>query len=176
MRALKTEDIERARSGDELARAGVVAAYGPAVWGLCRRLAREPEDAYQESWIRVFRGLSGFEPAGSASLRTWILTVTHRTLVDLHRRRTVRGAVLAMPQVPVDPAPDHAIDARRRQQRLERALTLLPMNQRRVIVLHHLEGVSVEDIAATEQIAVGTVKSRLHRARARLLQLLGGAS
>lgn len=152
-------------------REALVALHGPFVWGLCRRLCPEPEDAYQETWEKVFAAIHRFDPAGPASLRTWIGTIAHRHLVDRHRRRRVRGEVVELGDIPVG-ADDEGPDVRRRAARLEAALQRLPEAHRRVVVLHHLEGHDLERIAEGEAIAVGTVKSRLHRARARLLELL----
>ena len=76
--------------------------------------------------------------------------------------------------IPAHDGVDERIDGQRRAERLEAALARLPVDMRTVIVMHHLNGVPLEDIAAAEGVAVGTVKSRLHRGRARLLELLGG--
>lgn len=153
-----------------------MAAHGPLVWGLCRRLCPEPEDAYQEVWARVFAGLPRFDPAGPATLRTWIATITHRHLVDRHRRRSARGEVVELGDLAAHTAvglgDEDRIDARRTAERLEQALSRLPEGHRRVVVLHHLEEVPLGDIASIEGVALGTIKSRLHRARARLLELL----
>jgi RNA polymerase sigma-70 factor (ECF subfamily) len=167
--------VARAVGGDPEARAELVRVYGPLVYGLCRRLCPEADDAYQEVWEKVFGAVVRFDPEGPASVRTWIATITHRHLVDRHRRRTVRGEVVELGDR-VAPEGEEPIDARRRLERLDAALQRLPEGHRRVVVMHHLEDTSLEQIAETEGIAVGTVKSRLHRARARLLELLGGRS
>jgi RNA polymerase sigma-70 factor (ECF subfamily) len=73
---------------------------------------------------------------------------------------------------PVDPDIDERLAQRQRTARLEVAVGRLPEDQRRVVVLHHLQGLSLQDLAETEGVAVGTIKSRLHRGRARLAQLL----
>lgn len=154
-------------------RAALVKQHGPLVWSLCRRLDPDPEDAYQEVWARVFAGLPQFDPDGAASLRTWLAVVCHHALVDRSRRRRVRGEVVELGELPAPAEPD-PIDAGRRLQRLEAALERLPEGHRRVVVLHHLHEVPLEQLARDEGVAIGTVKSRLHRARARLLELLGG--
>jgi len=177
--ASQTSDdrLDRVNAGDLDAQRRLIERYGPLVWSLCRRLDPEPDDAYQEVWEKVFRGLRRFDPHGSAKLSTWISVVTHRHLVDRHRKRSTRGVEVDlenhMPQTrPVEDRLDRAA----RVAALERALGRLPEGQRRVVVLHHLRGLPLEAIAEGEMIAVGTVKSRLHRARARLTQILGGAS
>lgn len=153
----------------------LVAQHGPLVWSLCRRLDPEPEDAYQEVWEKLLRNVGRFDPSGRASLRTWLATVSHRHLVDRHRRRTVRGDVVPIDGLasPVEGG-EGALQRVRGVRQLEAAVSTLPESQRRVVVMHHVHEVSLIDIAASEGVAVGTVKSRLHRARARLAQVLGG--
>jgi RNA polymerase sigma-70 factor (ECF subfamily) len=174
LQALRSSDdiLPRAAAGDPAARSALVRAHGPSVWGLCRRLCPEPEDAYQEVWEKVLGALARFDPAGPATIRTWILAVTHRHLVDLHRRRRVRGEVVELPELPFVPEVDEPLDRRRRMERVEAALARLPESHRRVILLHHLHGLPLEELSSHEGVALGTVKSRLHRGRARLAELL----
>jgi RNA polymerase sigma-70 factor (ECF subfamily) len=176
-RTARTADpwLLRAIAGDRSAWERVLERHGPMVWGICRRLAADPEDAYQAVWVRVFEALPRFDPDGAAALGTWIGTIAHRHLVDLHRRHQVRGQVVPITET-LDPRPlaDELVDRSRRLARLERALEALPDPQRRVVVMHHLYDASLEALARGEGVAVGTVKSRLHRGRARLAQLLGG--
>ena len=153
----------------------LLAQHGPLVWSLCRRLDPEPEDAYQEVWEKLLRNAGRFDPRGPASLRTWLATVTHRHLVDRHRRRTVRGDV-----VPIDglASPvghgEGELDRLRGVQRLDRAVQTLPEAQRRVVVMHHVHEVPLDDIAASKGVALGTIKSRLPPARAPVAGVVGG--
>jgi len=94
----------QAVAGDRAAWEEVLARHGPTVWGICRRLAADPEDAYQAVWVKVFEALPRFDPGGVASLGTWIVTIAYRHLVDLHRRHQVRGQVVPMTEIP-DPLP-----------------------------------------------------------------------
>ena len=175
MLAFPDRVVLRAIQGETSARSELLSRHGALVWGICRRLSPDPEDDYQTIWEKVFRALSGFDPHGPAQLSTWIATIAHRHLVDQHRRRKVRGEVVEVRDLPADQeGPERGIDAVRDRKRLERALSVLPEDQRRVVVLHHLDGVPLDSIAATESVAVGTVKSRLHRGRARLLEQLRG--
>ena len=173
--ASSTDDtLSRAQRGDRDELARILETHGPAVYGVCRRLSPDPDDCYQEVWEKVFAALARFDPNGPAALSTWILTIAHRHLVDRHRRRQVRGVVVPLQDV-TDESPDpyvHASDAQRRR-RLEHALSQLSDEHRRVVVLHHVQGMSLEALAEGERVALGTVKSRLHRARAALLALLG---
>lgn len=168
--------VAAAAAGDDEARAALVERHGALVWGLCRRLTPDPEDAFQEIWAAALEALPRFDPTGPARFSTWLVTVAHRHLIDRHRRRRVRGEVLPLGEVAAPlPSPEVALDSRRRALRLEAALAHLPEDQRRVVVLHHLHGRALDEIASVEGVPVGTLKSRLHRGRARLLELLGDA-
>ncbi len=165
-------DIVRAQSGDRRALRGLIDAHGPLVWSLARRLAAEPEDAYQEIWEKVFRALPRFDPAGRASFRTWLATVANRHLIDRHRRAVVRRVEPLRAEPAHEPDPSAEIDSKRSEARLEALLRLLPEPQRRAVVMHHVHGLDLAEIAAIEGVARGTIKSRLHRGRGRLAELL----
>ncbi len=168
--------LARAQQGDARARRLLVERHGPRVWGLCTRLAgSEAEDSYQQIWEKVLRALPGFDPLGPASLDTWIGTIARRTLIDRFRRRQVRGEVVELEGLRSgDAGPEGRVAERQRAAMLERALQRLAPDQRRVVVLHHLEGVPLATLAGEEGVAIGTIKSRLHRGRGRLAAILGG--
>jgi RNA polymerase sigma factor (sigma-70 family) len=172
--ALTPALLQAAAGGDPAAWRLLLAAHGPAVYSLCRRLDLDPDDAYQEIWEKVLHGLPRFDPDGPAPLASWILRVAHRHLIDRHRRRRVRGELVALTEVPgASVRLDARLDRAAESRRLADALARLPMAQRRVVVMHHIQGCSLEEIAAAEEVAVGTVKSRLHRGRGRLALLMG---
>jgi RNA polymerase sigma-70 factor (ECF subfamily) len=152
---------------------GLVAAHGDLVYGMCRRLAVDPDDCYQEIWIKILRALPSFDPRGAAPLRGFVATIARRHLVDQHRREVVREKVARAAGPPAAPAgPEDALDHLRDRARLEAALDDLPTDQRHVVVQHHIHGVPLEQLASDEGVALGTIKSRLHRGRARLAQSL----
>lgn len=147
--------------------------HGPRVWTLCRRLSREPEDDYQAIWIKVFSALERAEPRDG--LGPWVATIARRHLIDRHRRGKVRGELVELGDHAITQAdPGSSMDRGRRQRALEAALQRLPDAQRRVVVLHHIQGLPLDQLALDEGVAVGTIKSRLHRGRARLAELLRG--
>jgi RNA polymerase sigma-70 factor (ECF subfamily) len=167
------DPLARAQRGDRDEQARILETHGPAVYGVCRRLAPDPDDCYQEIWEKVFAALARFDANGPAALSTWILTIAHRHLVDRHRRRRVRGVVVSLPDVTDEgPDPYARVSDEQRRRRLEHALSQLTDEHRRVVVLHHIHDLPLEAIAAVERVAVGTVKSRLHRARAELARHL----
>ncbi len=144
------------------------------VWGVCRALTPEcARDAYQEIWEKVFRGLPRFDPAGRAALSTWIHTVGHNHIIDLHRRTKTRGVSVSLEEVPpVESQLDARLNLSQRAVILEGALLRLPVAQRRAVVLHYLDELSVREVAEQEGVPVGTIKTRLHHGRARLLEIL----
>lgn len=158
----------------------VYARYKDPVWRLARRMSRTDEDALdatQEIFVRVWRGLPGFR--GASKLSTWVFQVAWNCLRSRHRRS--RGA-LHLVEVPTastdpaegievrDPAPDPERQAVATQllERVDAALGRLPDEQRAVIWLRDAEGLSYEEIARALDVPIGTVRSRLARARAAL--------
>ena len=161
----------------------VVEEYADLVYALARRLTRHEEEArelFQESFVRILRGLRSFE--GRSSPRTWICQVVINC--DRNRRRfwsrlrrnvpsvslTAPAEEEAPPPEPADPSPgpDRLALSHEARERLESALTELPEEQRVAVVLRDVEGMSYEEIAAAMTIPVGTVKSKIARARSAL--------
>lgn len=143
---------------------------GP-VLALCRQLmgdAADAEDALQETFVAVHAGLPRFR--GEARLSTWVYRIAIRTTA---RQRARRGRRAAEPLVvdPPAPASDAALSAERREL-LDRAMARLSAEQRAVLSLFSLDGLSHAEVAEILGIPIGTVWSRLHAARQRLLGLL----
>ncbi|WAS91190.1 RNA polymerase sigma factor [Nannocystis punicea] len=140
---------------------------------LLRGAVADVEDLAQETFLRVHRSLPRFEDRGPGSLKKWIVTIAARIAIDHLRRR--RSQVESFDESN-HPAPTAGADElarfRRLGERVEEALADLGAEQRSVLVLRQLHGLEYQEIADALQIDLGTVKSRLHRARARLHQLL----
>ena len=144
------------------------------MYALCRRLDPDPDDAYQAVWEKICASLERFDPSQPAPFGAWVHTVARRLLIDRHRRQSRRGEVYALVPAVTPAVAESALHRKERSVAVEAALEKLPVGQRRAVVLHHIEGLSLEAVARLEDVAVGTVKSRLHRGRARLARLLGG--
>jgi RNA polymerase sigma-70 factor (ECF subfamily) len=133
----------------------------------------EALDATQEIFVRVWRGLAGFR--GEAKLSTWVFQIAWNYL-RLHRRKTGRqqrvlvpvneNGLRAMERTP-DPGPDPERRASSSDmlERVQRAIDRLPENFRVILWLRDGEGRSYDEIAAVLDVPVGTVRSRLSRAR-----------
>ncbi len=135
----------------------------------------DAEEVAQEAFIRVFRGLPKFR--GEAALGTWIYRLAVNAALS-HRGRRANLPTLShrdgedggMVERAAAAPPETGDGALRRQ--LERALAVLPVGYRTVIVLHDVEGLEHEEVAAILGCHPGTSKSQLHKARARLRETL----
>jgi RNA polymerase sigma-70 factor (ECF subfamily) len=141
--------------------------------GLMRGTREDLEDAEQEVLLAVAGGLAGFR--FQSSLATWLYSLARRRALDLLRRsrRRLRGVErlrLLPPDPPADPL--EPLLAGERSARLLRAFRGLPVGDRQLLLMRDVEGFSMEEIAAMTAAPVGTAKSRLHRARARLARVL----
>lgn len=150
-------------------------SVGPLLASLVRRLGERSEsaDQLQALFAHLLTALPRFDPNGSASFATWTYTVAQRWLL-----KTKRGPAVSL--VPLDGGlsttqldPELTARGAQLQARLEAALSTLPHDQRRAFVLSQLHGQSLEAVAAAEEVPLGTIKSRLHRARAALVLALG---
>lgn len=126
--------------------------------------AASAEDAAQETFLSVYRGLSAFR--GEARVSTWIFRIALRQALHARARREPE-----LPE-PLPTSPEASLEAREQVARLQRALGELPEEQRLVLSLHAVEGLRHPQIAELLGIAEGTAWSRLHAARKRLAVLL----
>jgi len=162
--------VRRAQRGDEQAWRGLIERFQTPVHALIWRLLagrarHRVEDLVQETFVRVLRALPGFELAGPASLSTWILTIATRlTLNEL--RRPELAALDAEP--PAAERTDRATERQRLAAAIGASVAALPEPQRVVLVLREYHDLDYGDIARVLELDLGTVKSRLARARTAL--------
>jgi RNA polymerase sigma-70 factor (ECF subfamily) len=171
--------LRRARNGDLDAFNALVGAYQGLVYNVClRMLGSSPaaEDATQEAFVSAWRNLTGLRGA----FRPWLMRIASNACTDELRRRGRRPSssleVALEEGVPEPPdggvTPEqHTLD-RELQSRLDAALRELPEEQRLAIVLCDIEGFDYTEIAAAMQTSLGTVKSRIARARAKMRETL----
>lgn len=166
--------VARAQAGDTAAFRALVLHHQEAVHALLYRLlapsGREGwvEDGTQETFLRVYRALPGFDVRGPAKLSTWILTLATRLALNELRRPALVVPVAELASLPV--AGPHRADAlaerRALGEAIRDALGQLPPDQRAVLVLREMHGLEYAEMAEALDVDVGTVKSRLSRARA----------
>jgi RNA polymerase sigma-70 factor (ECF subfamily) len=163
--------VAACQRGDRPAMEQLYLRYRRRVYSLVVRIGGPlvADELCQEIFLKIYKNLSKFR--GDSQLGTWIYRLTvNATLTHVTRR----PRDLALEDHPVEPAADErptgdpALRAR-----IERALGVLPAGYRAVIVLHDVEGLNHEEIAEILGCRVGTSKSQLHKARARMRQLLG---
>ncbi len=170
-RELDEATLRRAQAGDQSAQAALIERYQRPVFALLSRMVGgDPElveDLAQETFLRVLGALAGFDPRGEARLVTWILTIAGHLAIDHLRAAGSRGdASAAAGGLPSTlPRPDQDAQRRDLAVALATAVDELGPHFRAAFVLREVQGLSYEEIATVLDIQVGTVKSRLSRAR-----------
>ena len=169
--------IRQAQSGDQAAFASLVEANQRLVYSLAvQRVGNhyDAEEIAQTVFIKAWRSLPSFR--GDASLSTWLYRLTVNAATDFLRQRKRDHLSLDDPDLPpvTDPSPGPEETAHRREQRraLLQAVDALPDNARTILLLRELDGLSYDEIAARTGLPMGTVRSRLARARRSLAELL----
>ncbi|MGH7400597.1 MAG: sigma-70 family RNA polymerase sigma factor [Candidatus Rokuibacteriota bacterium] len=165
--------LDRLRGGDATAFEELVMAYQHRVFGVALRMlgnAGEAQEVAQEAFLRAHRALGEFR--GDAKLSTWLYAITSRLclnrLASSERRLSRQGEEALLRLSDVSPRPDAVLERSELEAALQRAIAGLAEERRIVVVLRDLEGLSYEEIGQVLELPVGTVRSRLHRARADL--------
>jgi RNA polymerase sigma-70 factor, ECF subfamily len=169
------ELMARCRLGDDRAMDLLVSRYYPLLYRFAYRMLREreaAEDAAQEALLRAYRNVHRFHAGRRFS--TWLLAITANLCrTELHRRsRRPESEGGGVEDREAAGTVESAALCRMENERIERALGALSPDHRLVVVLFYYEGMSQPEIAQVCGRAVGTVKSRLHYALARLRKLL----
>jgi RNA polymerase sigma-70 factor (ECF subfamily) len=171
------EFVSRLRAGDRRAFEELVRTQQHRVYGLALRMlgnAAEAQDVAQEAFLRAHRGLAEFR--GEARLSTWLYAIVSRLCLNRlagGERKRARLGDETLSQVPdTRPGPDQALERGELEEALHRAIGELPEERRVVVVLRDVEGLAYEEIAQALALPVGTVRSRLHRARLDLKEKL----
>jgi RNA polymerase sigma-70 factor (ECF subfamily) len=171
--------LVRAQRGDPRARRDLVDRYQRPVFALLSRMLYQRgqqhalEDLAQETFLRVFKALPGFQRGGPARLSTWILTIATNLTIDHLRKRKLPTDTLSDAHEPeADAAADSEAERRRLAEVLRKAIDDLTPEYRAAFLLREYHEFEYTEIASTLQIDLGTVKSRLSRARAALRRSL----
>ncbi len=169
--------LDRARDGDRSAFEQIYHLHVNRVYALCLRMSADrdlAESLTQDAFIRAWRNLSSFE--GRSRFTTWLHRLTVNVVLDQRRRTRRRDAR----ETSLDEAPEVGTipETRSRPEHgghrmdLERAIATLPDGARSAFVLHDVQGYKIREIAELSDLAIGTVKAQLHRARRLLREAL----
>jgi RNA polymerase sigma-70 factor, ECF subfamily len=163
--------LRRAQRGEEPAWRALIERYQAPVhaviWRLLAGRARHRvEDLVQETFVRVLRALPDFDPKGPASLASWMLTIAARLALN-ELRRPEHAALVDEPAASGERA-DAGAERRRLAAAIESGVAALPAAQRAVLVLREYHDLDYAAIADALDVDLGTVKSRLARARSAL--------
>ena len=158
------------RAGDPDAFEELVRAYQHRVFGVAVRMLgdrAEAEEIAQEVFLRVYRSVGEFR--GESKLSTWLYAIASRLCLnrlassDRRQRRADSAALLDVPSSTADASAE--LERGELETALREAIAALPEERRIVVVLRDVEGLSYEEIASALELELGTVRSRLHRAR-----------
>ncbi len=177
--------ISRAQNGDRSAFNALIRKHEARAYQYAFRLTRNPEEASDvvaDAFVRIFNAIHNFK--GQSAFTTWMYRILTNCYLDLRKKErnkvtTSLEGVLQTDDGDVerqfeDPSATPYEDTERnvRERSIESAVALLPEYQRAMIVMYHAESMTYEEIAAALDLPVGTVKSRLNRARVSLRELL----
>jgi RNA polymerase sigma-70 factor (ECF subfamily) len=176
--------IEAARRGDREAWATLYQRHLPRIMGTCMQMTHDRElaaDLAQDTFVKIIRAIDKFD--GRARFTTWITTIAMNVCRSKFRSEKLRrhasldapargrdDTSLPEPAQPTEPNGVSRVEANEDRDRVLAALSRLDPDQRAVLILADSQGLSYEHIAGTLGVAVGTVKSRLFRARSALRQ------
>ena len=140
--------------------------------------AHDAEDAAQDVFLKAFQALSKFQP--EASLYTWLYRIAANTCIDYKRKpiweslfgNSEEGERLVHDRASNEPSPEKLYQSKQINFALQESLGRLSPKLRAIIILKEIEELSYEEIADTLEISIGTVKSRISRAREELQKLL----
>jgi len=154
----------RCQMGERAAFDALIAHWHEPLWRYLRRLAGNDDaarDLAQDTWLRVLRGIASLrEPA---KLRPWLFGIARRVAMDRLRFEYVRR--VADDAVDELAAPESDPDLESESAALEAGMATLPLPEREALTLFYLQELTIEEIALLLEVPLGTVKSRLFRAR-----------
>jgi len=189
--ALSAEEanfVARLQANEDAAYDELVRTYSGSIFHVAYRMlgdSAEAADAVQEIFLKVFRNIAGFK--GEAALKTWIFKIAFSEILNRLRwwKRRHRYATTSLDEQPngngvraahsvasPSPTPEQVLQSKEEEGAIQLALSRLSKDHRSIIVLRDIEGFSYTEIADVLAVSIGTVKSRLARARADLKKSL----
>lgn len=175
--------LRRAQKGDAQAFEQLVTPHEQMLWRVCYHYTHHQEDAadcMQEAMLKAWRAIGSYR--GECALSSWLYRIASTVCLDFLRRQKRLPPTESADELaedgfaPVDnsPTPDEAVLKAESAQDIRAAIDSLPGDMRTVIILYALQGLGYEEIAEVMKTSVGTVKSRLNRARQKIARFLAG--
>lgn len=176
--------VVRLKANEDAAYDELVRTYNESLFHVACRMLGDPaeaSDVVQEVFIKVFKNIGGFKE--EAALKTWIFRIAFSEILNRLRwwKRRHRSSTVSLDDqsssnghyvADLGPSPDKALESREREEAIRKALGRLSGDHRSIVILRDIEGFSYAEIADVLGISVGTVKSRLARARGDLKKSL----
>ena len=176
--------IRRVTEGDVNAFEDLVAAYEKNVYNLALRMtgnAQDAEDMAQEAFIKAYNSLPNFR--GDSQFSVWLYRIVSNVCLDFLRRQNRRpasslsvededGEETQMDVPDESQSPELLLERRLTREAVQRGLQALPEEQRQILLLREIQGLSYEEIGLALDLEAGTVKSRIFRARKKLCAFL----
>ena len=164
--------LKRAKQGDLSAFEALIRAYQNKIYALALRMTKNADDAFdvaQESVLKIYRALPSFR--GDAAFSTWIYRISRNAALDFLRKKRTETSLDELREWGIElPGPIGSIEGdvltAEKRRAVARMIAALPEQLRAAIILRDIDGYSYEEIAILTKTALGTVKSRLYRARA----------
>ena len=176
--------IQKVQNGDVNAFEDLVAAYEQNVYNLALRMTGNPEDAEdmaQEAFLKAYNSLPSFR--GDSKFSVWLYRIVSNVCLDFLRKKNKRGAIslsvedddgedtqLDLPDT--SQSPEELLEKKLTREAVRRGLAALPPDARQILLLREIEGLSYEEIGEVLGLESGTVKSRIFRARKKLVAFL----
>lgn len=177
--------VEKLKSGDRDAFNTLINIYQVKIINIAFRMLSSQEDALdaaQETFIKVYKGINSFK--GTSSFSTWIYRICTNVCNDILRKRMKSLGHISLddddgddeaPKTDIadtSPTPEQAYELSERQKLVQEGINKLSDEYKKVIILYDIEGLSYEDISKILGCPIGTIKSRLNRARNNLKKIL----
>ncbi len=178
-----TDILRRFKNGDSSAFKEIVLAYQDSIYSLCTYMIGDPanaRDVAQDVFLKAYQNLKTFKP--NASIYTWLYRITVNTCIDYKRKISFESLFrhqqheedIIENEPSGDPSPESLYGSKQTAVAVKEALGKLSQKLKAVIVMKEIEGLSYEEIADALDLSIGTVKSRISRAREELKSLMKG--
>lgn len=165
--------IKRAQEGDLDAFSELMSAYKKLIYNLCLRTLNdrgEAEDAAQEAFIKIYRGLKTYN--GSSKFSTWALKISSNVCIDMIRKRKAQTVPIEDYEINDEHTPEKAFISSETRNDVKQAVQSLPEKYRVMIVYYHFMNLSYQEISNILNEPMTIVKNRMYRARLMLKESL----